>query len=78
MQLLKKQFFGIYFALEKVSKINSKESEGLSAKDLKFNKLQNYFLKENYMEYVHGSYTGSGTDPLGSTKFIKLGPLIHR
>jgi hypothetical protein len=52
--LLKKQFFRIYF-FEKVWKIIRGKIKDLTAKDIRFIKFQNYFLKQKPMENVYGS-----------------------
>jgi hypothetical protein len=43
----KKQIFGIYFVLEKVWKIIPEKHNDLSAKVVRFNEFQSYFIKQN-------------------------------
>jgi hypothetical protein len=54
--LLKNQFFGIYFILEKVWKIIHDNDKDLNTKDLRFTEFRNYFLKEKSVDYVHGPF----------------------
>jgi hypothetical protein len=56
--LLKCQFCGIYFILEKVWKIIHDNDKDLNAKDLQFTEFQNYFLKEKSVDYVDGAVHG--------------------
>jgi hypothetical protein len=49
------KFLEFIFTLEKVRKIIQENDKDLITKDLWFTKFQNYFLKEKFMDYVHGA-----------------------
>jgi hypothetical protein len=47
-------FLEFIFTLENVRKIIQENDKDLIAKDLWFTKFQNYFLKEKFVDCVHG------------------------